>query len=144
VLERSKVTLKEHQKIWIEATGRELPAGWIIHHINGDHNDNRLENLVALPKELHDSLHWFPRDVKYIQELARQLDRLLHDLKEEQGNRRVKTVSGKVRRRERRGEGGTTIRTVDGVSWLVEGMRKAWTVLRGMASEGRNKGLWDL
>ncbi len=31
-----------------------LPSGWVIHHLNGDHSDDRVENLVALPKEIHD------------------------------------------------------------------------------------------
>lgn len=30
-----------------------------IHHINLNHNDNKLSNLVAVPKELHKRIHRF-------------------------------------------------------------------------------------
>ena len=34
-------------------------AGKDIHHINLNHNDNKLSNLVAVPKELHKRIHKF-------------------------------------------------------------------------------------
>ena len=43
----------EHIVIWEQAHGKELPAGWIIHHLNGIKDDNRFINLVALPGRKH-------------------------------------------------------------------------------------------
>lgn len=42
----------EHIMVWENANG-ELPEGWIIHHLNGIRDDNRLENLVAMPRKQH-------------------------------------------------------------------------------------------
>ena len=43
----------EHILIWGKVHGKPLPEGWVIHHINGIPNDNRPENLVALPNKKH-------------------------------------------------------------------------------------------
>lgn len=42
----------EHILVW-EQTNGKIPNGWIVHHLNGIRNDNRLENLVALPRKRH-------------------------------------------------------------------------------------------
>jgi len=34
-----------------------------IHHINFDHEDNRIENLILLPKDVHQKLHGLLRTV---------------------------------------------------------------------------------
>jgi len=44
----------EHRYIWEKAHGL-LPQSWVIHHLNGIKNDNRLENLIALPTKFHPS-----------------------------------------------------------------------------------------
>jgi len=48
----------EHRVIWEEANG-SLPEGWIVHHINGDKQDNRLENLEAMPRSKHHNQQGF-------------------------------------------------------------------------------------
>ena len=30
---------------------RTIPKGWIIHNMNGDMEDNRLENLACIPRK---------------------------------------------------------------------------------------------
>ena len=35
---------------WTEARG-PIPKGWVIHNLNGDMDDNRLENLAAVPRK---------------------------------------------------------------------------------------------
>ncbi len=44
----------EHRFIWEQAHGKIL-KGMVIHHINGIRADNRLENLIALPKGTHNN-----------------------------------------------------------------------------------------
>jgi hypothetical protein len=41
--------------LWIEHYGRLLP-GDRVHHLNGVHTDDRIENLIALPRGDHS--HW--------------------------------------------------------------------------------------
>lgn len=42
----------EHRKAWFDFYG-ELPAGWVVHHLNGKKDDNRIENLLAMPSKHH-------------------------------------------------------------------------------------------
>ena len=48
--------LKTHRTIWSEHHG-PIPAGHIIHHINGNHYDNRIGNLMAVTMGQHSRLH---------------------------------------------------------------------------------------
>ena len=43
--------------------GVRLPKRWIIHHLNGDHFDDRPENLVALPNEIHNLIPALEQEV---------------------------------------------------------------------------------
>ncbi len=47
----------EHRLVWEQANGRRLETGEDVHHINGDTQDNRPENLVALSKSDHMKAH---------------------------------------------------------------------------------------
>ena len=43
----------EHILVWEQSQGRPLPKGWVIHHINGKRDDNRIDNLIAMPRKQH-------------------------------------------------------------------------------------------
>lgn len=45
----------EHIIVWEEYHQKTLPSNWVIHHLNGVKNDNRIENLKAMPKGKHSS-----------------------------------------------------------------------------------------
>lgn len=42
----------EHRLIWEKHHG-PLPKGWVVHHLNGIRDDNRLENLAGMPRKRH-------------------------------------------------------------------------------------------
>lgn len=47
----------EHILVWEKANGRELPKGWVVHHIDGVKNNNSPENLQAMTASEHSTLH---------------------------------------------------------------------------------------
>jgi hypothetical protein len=45
-------SIPEHRAIWEQAHG-ELLKDWDVHHINRVKDDNRIENLIAMPSKAH-------------------------------------------------------------------------------------------
>jgi len=50
---RKRRYVHEHTLIWEEINKKQLPNGWIIHHLNGVKDDNRPENLKAMSSSEH-------------------------------------------------------------------------------------------
>ena len=50
----------EHRVVWERANGPILPKH-IIHHINGNKSDNRLENLECITQSEHMKLHFWAK-----------------------------------------------------------------------------------
>jgi len=65
----------EHILVWEETSGRLLPDGWIVHHINGCKNDNRPQNLMAMPRKSHHYALLLQATRKRIRELEAELNR---------------------------------------------------------------------
>ena len=65
--------IPEHRYIWQKHYKKELPYDWVVHHLNGLKGDNRIENLVAMPKSDHDTKH-----------LVTTLQSRIRDLEDEQ------------------------------------------------------------
>ena len=50
-------TIREHRLVMENYLGRYLTRNEDIHHVNGNKQDNRLENLKLMSSKEHDSLH---------------------------------------------------------------------------------------
>lgn len=51
------VLKNKHVAIWEEATGRQLPPGHVIHHIDGNSKNNDPSNLQLMTRGEHTALH---------------------------------------------------------------------------------------
>jgi hypothetical protein len=49
--------IREHVRIMEEHLGRELDTDELVHHLNGDKLDNRIENLQIISRSEHCTLH---------------------------------------------------------------------------------------
>ena len=57
-----------HTVVMCEALGiTELPKGFVVHHINGDKHDNRIDNLALMSNSAHSSIHTYQRSLCKVQ-----------------------------------------------------------------------------
>ena len=67
--------MNKRRELWQEAHG-PIPKGWLIHTLNGDKEDIRLENLAAVPRyPVHQGEITAPYIVR-IRNLERELNAL--------------------------------------------------------------------
>tara|TARA_R100001463_G_scaffold41227_2_gene87045 strand:+ start:1827 stop:2048 length:222 start_codon:yes stop_codon:yes gene_type:complete len=45
-----------YRKLYEEQIGK-IPKGWQVHHIDFNHNNNSLDNLIAVPELVHTVIH---------------------------------------------------------------------------------------
>lgn len=54
----------EHRVIMEKHLNRKLDTNEVVHHLNGNHKDNRIENLVVMSRSEHGKLH--AKKTKYV------------------------------------------------------------------------------
>lgn len=88
-----------HRVVYSEVYGK-IPKNWHVHHIDGDRLNNAVENLIALPQDLHRRAHnnsaLPPRNI--LENWVRSI-----------GNPSKKALKKKLKRLERRRIGGYEI-----------------------------------
>ena len=47
----------KHRLVMEKALGIIIPKGFVVHHLNGERTDNRIENLAIMKFEAHAALH---------------------------------------------------------------------------------------
>lgn len=47
----------EHHLVWWTNTGKLVPEGFVIHHVNHEKRDNRIENLELIDRSAHSKDH---------------------------------------------------------------------------------------
>lgn len=65
----------EHHIVWEQHNGK-LPEGYIVHHLNGIRNDNRIENLMAMPRKRHSPMLVIAPHQQRIRELEAEIAQL--------------------------------------------------------------------
>ena len=63
----------EHRLVWEQRHGK-LPRGWVVHHLNGIRDDNRIENLNAMSRRTHSPRLMVEPYQRRIKELENQLE----------------------------------------------------------------------
>lgn len=50
--------IQEHHLVWWQVTGAAVPPGFVLHHVNGNKEDNRFENLERMAAGDHARWHY--------------------------------------------------------------------------------------
>lgn len=56
----------EHRIIMENELGYIIPPGYVVHHINENKKDNRIENLQLMTTKEHNTLHGLSQGKKYV------------------------------------------------------------------------------
>lgn len=60
--------MKNYRKLYKEYYGIEFDNNFEVHHIDFNHNNNEISNLVLLPKKLHRQYHFYLTAINYCED----------------------------------------------------------------------------
>lgn len=80
-----RIFIDEHRYVMENFLGRKLQSNEIVHHINGNKRDNRIENLQIMTLSEHSKMHQKTRPVK-----NETKEKISLALKHRKGNNRQK------------------------------------------------------
>lgn len=55
--------MTDYRNIYAEHYGIEIPIGYVVHHIDGNRENNDIVNLLLMPARLHCKYHFYKRIV---------------------------------------------------------------------------------
>jgi len=74
-----------HRLVWEEHYNKPLPKGYVIHHINHDKTDNRIQNLQCVYEPLHlrhhNDLRLPKQEIRELYEIGWTGSELAHEFK---------------------------------------------------------------
>jgi len=53
--------VQRYRAIWEHIYKYKIPIGWQIHHIDYNHKNNSIDNLCAIPANLHKKFHEYQK-----------------------------------------------------------------------------------
>jgi len=65
-----------YRKYFERKNNTKIPENWEIHHIDFNHDNNEIDNLIAIPKSLHVFIH---KDMGYCD--RKEIEKMLTTLK---------------------------------------------------------------
>lgn len=68
--------VREHILVWEAHNNKKVPKGWVVHHYNGIKDDNRPENLFAMPNKDHSRKELGSEYKKKIRQLESEIESL--------------------------------------------------------------------
>lgn len=83
-----------HDLVWTTFRG-EIPDGYVVHHINGQKDDNRLENLELMPRSEHSRMHMATQPEKAKQ---KRIKTLVENVKSDEVKQKISETMKKVKK----------------------------------------------
>ena len=74
-----------YRKYYERKNNKQIPKDWDVHHIDFNHDNNEIKNLIAIPKVLHVFIH---KDIGYCD--RNEIEKMLKTLKDNKGYKDLK------------------------------------------------------
>ena len=69
----------DYRKYYQELTNKKIPKGYEIHHIDLNRDNNNINNLVMLPKKLHQEYHRTLSNLNYVGEVNTEITTIIQN-----------------------------------------------------------------